>query len=92
MGEVLTALDSARVAVIGGGCAGLAAAARLTEHGIHCTLYEASPHLGGRARGLNWKGQRLDNGQHILLGAYRDTLQLMRLAGADCSPWILTAQ
>lgn len=72
-----------RVAVIGGGCAGLAAAAKLAEHGVAVTVFEASKQLGGRARGLNWKGKRLDNGQHILIGAYRDTLDLMRLAGMD---------
>lgn len=71
------------VAVIGGGCAGLAAATELASRGIAVTLFEAARHLGGRARGLNWKGRRLDNGQHILLGAYRETLRLMRLAGAD---------
>ncbi|HQR50666.1 MAG TPA: hydroxysqualene dehydroxylase HpnE [Methylophilaceae bacterium] len=74
-----------RVAVIGGGCAGLAAAAELASQGISVTLYEASRQLGGRARGLNWKGKRLDNGQHILLGAYSETLRLLRLAGVDLS-------
>ena len=71
------------VAVIGGGCAGLAAAAHLAEHNVHVTLFEASPHLGGRARAVAWKGLALDNGQHILLGAYRETLRLLKLAGKD---------
>ena len=83
MDEKLNNGMAPRVAVIGGGCAGLAAAARLAQQGLGVTLYESSPNLGGRARGLNWKGQRLDNGQHILLGAYRDTLSLMQLAGVD---------
>lgn len=69
--------------MIGGGCAGLAAAATLAEHGIPVTLFEASAQLGGRARGVDWQGQRLDNGQHILLGAYSETLRLLRLAGVD---------
>src|SRR5690349_12679304 len=79
----MAAQSKPRVAVIGGGCAGLAAAARLAEAGITATLFEGSPHLGGRARGLQWKGQRLDNGQHILLGAYSETLRLLNLAGVD---------
>lgn len=83
MGQDLSPYREPRIAVIGGGCAGLAAAARLAGQGLNVTLYEASPHLGGRARGLTWKGQRLDNGQHILLGAYRDTLGLMQAAGVD---------
>ena len=66
----LTPQPAPHVAVIGGGCAGLAAAARLAEANIPITLFEAAPQLGGRARGLSWKGLRLDNGQHILLGAY----------------------
>jgi squalene-associated FAD-dependent desaturase len=79
----MAAQSMPRVAVIGGGCAGLAAAARLAEKGITATLFEASPQLGGRARGVQWKGQRLDNGQHILLGAYSETLRLLKLAGVD---------
>jgi squalene-associated FAD-dependent desaturase len=77
------------VAVIGGGCAGLAAAATLAEQNIPVTVFEAARHLGGRARGLEWNGKRLDNGQHILIGAYRDTLRLMRLAGVDESQALL---
>lgn len=70
------------IAVIGGGYAGLAAAVTLAERGMPTTLFEAGGTLGGRARGLDWRGQRLDNGQHILLGAYRETLRLMALTGA----------
>ena len=79
----LTPQPAPHVAVIGGGCAGLAAAARLAEAGIPITLFEAASQLGGRARGLSWKGLQLDNGQHILLGAYSETLALMRLVGID---------
>jgi hydroxysqualene dehydroxylase len=71
------------VAVIGGGCAGLAAAAHLAERGIAVTLFEASPTLGGRARGIQYQNEKLDNGQHILLGAYSETLRLLRLTGVD---------
>jgi hydroxysqualene dehydroxylase len=72
-----------KVAVIGGGWAGLAAAVDLTAAGVATTLYEASRVPGGRARGVDIAGRRLDNGQHILLGAYRETLDLMRRVGAD---------
>ena len=72
-----------RVAVIGGGWAGLAAAVELTDAGIATTLFEAGRVFGGRARGVELDGRRLDNGQHILLGAYRETLVLMRRVGAD---------
>ena len=71
-----------RVAVIGGGWAGLAAASELAATGIAVTVFEAARQLGGRARCVELNGRRLDNGQHILLGAYRETLRLMQLVGA----------
>ncbi len=71
-----------RVAVIGAGWAGCAAAVEATRRGHQVLLLEASRQPGGRARRLDWvhEGQpwRLDNGQHILIGAYRETLALMR--------------
>ena len=72
-----------KVAVIGGGWAGIAAAVELTAAGVDTTLFEAGRVLGGRARSVVIDGRTLDNGQHILLGAYRDTLALMRQVGAD---------
>lgn len=72
-----------KVAVIGGGWAGIAAAVELTAGGAEATLFEAGRALGGRARAVEIDGRKLDNGQHILLGAYRETLALMRQVGAD---------
>ena len=71
------------VAVIGAGWAGLAAAVALTQARIRVSVFEAARHLGGRARSLEIEGAKLDNGQHILIGAYRETLRLMRAVGAD---------
>jgi squalene-associated FAD-dependent desaturase len=71
------------VAVIGAGYAGLAAAAELAARGIRVTVFEASRTLGGRARRVETFGLPLDNGQHILSGAYTEVLRLMRLVGAD---------
>jgi squalene-associated FAD-dependent desaturase len=65
------------VAVIGGGWAGCAAALSLAEAGVQVTLYEACNTLGGRARAVEMNGLILDNGQHILLGAYDQTLELI---------------
>lgn len=69
------------VIVIGGGMAGLAAASTLAHRGVDVTLFEAASHLGGRARSVaiefNSQIIQLDNGQHIMLGAYRETLKLL---------------
>ena len=69
-----------RIAVVGGGWAGIAAAVAASEAGHSVTLFEMAPKLGGRARGVD---ETLDNGQHILIGAYSETLALMRQVGAD---------
>ena len=67
------------VAIIGGGYAGLAAAITLAESGVRPVVFEAGKTLGGRARRIEYRGQILDNGQHILVGAYSELLRLMRL-------------
>ncbi|MHA3902138.1 hydroxysqualene dehydroxylase HpnE [Castellaniella sp. WN] len=72
-------------AVIGAGWAGLAAAARLRRAGRTVRVYEAAAAPGGRARRIDHPGLglRIDNGQHILLGAYTGTLALMRSLDVD---------
>jgi squalene-associated FAD-dependent desaturase len=71
------------IAIIGGGMAGLAAAATLTKEGCRVSVFESSRYLGGRARSFHHYNTLLDNGQHILLGAYHETLRLLKLAGLD---------
>jgi squalene-associated FAD-dependent desaturase len=72
-----------RVAVVGGGWAGLAGAVEATLRGSPVTLFEMAPRFGGRARRVDIDELALDNGQHILIGAYRETLRLMRTVGID---------
>jgi len=72
-----------QVAVVGGGWAGCTAAVELAAHGARVTLVESARTLGGRARGVEVQGKLLDNGQHILLGAYGETLRLLRRVGID---------
>jgi len=74
------------LAVVGAGWAGISAALRLIDAGASVRVFEAARHLGGRARGVSWtladgRHIALDNGQHILLGAYKDSLDLMRRVG-----------
>jgi squalene-associated FAD-dependent desaturase len=66
------------VAVIGGGYAGIAAAVTLAQADVPVTVYEAASQLGGRARRVTINDIALDNGLHILLGAYSETLRLVR--------------
>lgn len=76
------------VAVIGAGWAGLAAAIHALQAGHNVTVFEAGAHVGGRARALGSDRApiaRLDNGQHILIGAYTETLRLMRVVGLQPS-------
>ncbi|MCE3262434.1 MAG: FAD-dependent oxidoreductase [Pseudoduganella sp.] len=79
-----------RFAVVGGGWAGFSAAVELARSGHQVAIFEAARALGGRARRVEFDGRTLDNGQHILLGAYRETLRLMRLVGVDLDAAILT--
>ncbi len=73
--------------IVGAGWAGLAAAVSAIEQGWQVELFEAATIAGGRARSLgaqpNAASMPLDNGQHILIGAYHDTLALMRKVGVD---------
>ena len=76
-----------KVAVIGAGWAGCAAAVEATRLGHSVTLFESARVAGGRARrvdsSVNGKLLALDNGQHILIGAYTETLRLMQTLGVD---------
>jgi squalene-associated FAD-dependent desaturase len=73
--------DAPPVVVVGGGWAGLAAAIELVYAGVPVTLIEAARQLGGRARCVRFGELRVDNGQHILLGAYREWLALLERIG-----------
>ena len=83
-----------KIAVIGAGWAGLAAAVEATRAGHSAIVFEAARQLGGRARALKHTQNDgtvlpLDNGQHILIGAYAETLRLMREVGVDTDQALL---
>ncbi len=67
------------IVVVGGGWAGLAAAVELARRGVPVTLLEASRQLGGRARAVRFGEHRVDNGQHLLLGAYSAVLDMLKV-------------
>ena len=74
-----------RVVVVGGGFAGLAAAIDLQERRHDVLLLERRGVLGGRATSYRdaVSGDDVDNGTHLMVGAYRATFDLLRRAGAE---------
>lgn len=73
-----------RIIVIGGGLAGLAAAVRIAEAGTEVITLEATKSGGGRSRSFHDKvtGREIDNGQHLMMGCYRETIAFFRAIGA----------
>lgn len=73
------------VIVIGGGFAGLSAAALLADRGVPVAVLEARGRLGGRATAFADRetGERVDNGQHVLFGCYTETMAFLRRIGAE---------
>lgn len=72
------------VAIAGAGIAGLAAAVYFDELGYQVTLFERKPICGGRTFSFQDKitGATIDNGQHLMVGAYHETLALLEKIGA----------
>ncbi|WP_433544788.1 hydroxysqualene dehydroxylase HpnE [Streptomyces sp. CA-294286] len=73
--------------VIGGGLAGTTAALELADAGVHVTLLEGRPRLGGLAFSFPRGELTVDNGQHVYLRcctAYRWLLD--RVQGAELAP------
>jgi squalene-associated FAD-dependent desaturase len=74
-----------KVAVVGGGLAGLAAAIELLDAGVDVTLYEARPTLGGAVQTLPERDDDPkpppDNGQHIALGCFTEYLRFLDRVG-----------
>ena len=77
--------QSPRVAVIGGGLAGLAAGSALAESGFRVTLFERRPYLGGRASSYQHPstGEVIDNCQHVLLGCCTNLIEFYRRIGVE---------
>ena len=71
------------IVIIGAGWAGLAAAVKLIQHGHKVTVFESAKQSGGRARTVSFNDMDVDNGQHLLIGAYTECLNLMKTVGVN---------
>jgi len=71
--------------VIGAGFAGLSAATALADRGARVLVLEARPSLGGRASSFTdpATGERVDNGQHLMLGCYHESFAFLRRIGQE---------
>ncbi len=74
-----------KIAIIGGGLAGLAAGVELASKGFGVEVFERRPLLGGRAYSVkdNQTGDVIDNGQHLMMGCYHETLRFLKTIGTD---------
>jgi squalene synthase HpnD len=77
-----TSRASGRVAIVGGGLAGIAAALRCADNGLNVTLVEVRPQLGGAAYSFEREGMWLDNGQHVFLRCCTEYLALLDRLGS----------
>jgi hydroxysqualene dehydroxylase len=82
-----------KIAIIGAGWAGISAALTLAQSGAHVVLFERSPHAGGRAARAYAVHDKapfaLDNGQHVMIGAYSHVLSLLHALGVNTETALL---
>jgi squalene-associated FAD-dependent desaturase len=76
--------QAADIVIVGAGFAGLSAGVRLSRAGMRVLVLEARSRLGGRATAFPDRetGERVDNGQHVILGCYKETLAFLSEIGA----------
>ncbi|HYF02492.1 MAG TPA: hydroxysqualene dehydroxylase HpnE [Patescibacteria group bacterium] len=76
---------SKKIAIIGAGVTGISAAMHLAQRGAEVHIFEATQHIGGRARSFRERttGETIDNGQHVLMGCYHEFLKVLALLKTD---------
>ncbi len=74
-------MSDSPVIIAGAGWAGLAAAVTLTSQGKRVIVYESARQAGGRARSVPFNDWQVDNGQHIMIGAYTECIRLLKMVG-----------
>jgi squalene-associated FAD-dependent desaturase len=84
-------MSANEIVIVGAGWAGLATAVALTRAGKSVTVFESARQIGGRARRVPFDDLSVDNGQHLFIGAYHETLSIMETIGVD-TPKVLLRQ
>ena len=82
-------MNSPETIIVGAGWAGLTTAVSLSQAGMPVSVYESARQIGGRARRVPFAQLTIDNGQQLLLGAYHDTLAILRIIGVDIEQVLL---
>ena len=74
------AKNPVRVVIVGGGCAGMAAAWELAKQpGYDIRVYEKTPRLGGKGSSTrDAEGRILEHGLHVWMGWYENAFRMMR--------------
>ena len=73
--------SNTRIVIIGGGWAGIATALELSQYNLAITLIESNQELGGKGRNISIDDCEIDNGQHLMIGAYSEILRLSKIMG-----------
>lgn len=76
-------MSPSRIIIAGAGWAGLAAGVELSRENIPVTIIDSARQIGGRARSVSLDGMTLDNGQHLMIGAYGQLLELLSIIGVN---------
>src|SRR5215469_1531566 len=71
------------ILIMGGGLAGLSAAAALGSAGHRVRVFEARPFLGGRAASYDAGGETIDNCQHILMRCCVNLIDFYKRLGVE---------
>ena len=79
-------IEESEILIIGAGWAGLSAAIPLIEQGKKVCIIDSAKSPGGRARCVSYRDYHVDNGTHIMVGAYTQTLALIKKVHKQ-SPW-----
>ncbi|MEM9555559.1 MAG: FAD-dependent oxidoreductase [Acidobacteriota bacterium] len=75
--------DRSSIAIVGGGCAGVAAAVHLSDREFDITLFEQNDRIGGKCQSFVLGEHRLNVGATLLTRAATKTREMMKRAGLD---------